>query len=140
MEQFSKICEVQSDKAAVEITSRFDGTIKTLKYKIGQVAKVGSPLVEIDVEEEDVEEVAPKESVKESPQVVSTQPETKASVASSVAQGKAPTYATPAVRRVAMENQVDLTRVLGTGPGGRILKGDVLDYVSSGGIVFGNLL
>ena len=63
VEQFTKICEVQSDKAAVEITSRYDGVVKELKYQIGQIAKVGSPLVDIDVDEEGSEfEVSLKET------------------------------------------------------------------------------
>jgi pyruvate/2-oxoglutarate dehydrogenase complex dihydrolipoamide acyltransferase (E2) component len=36
---------------------------------------------------------------------------------------------TPAVRRIAMENSVDLTKVRGTGPDGRILKEDMLKFV-----------
>jgi 2-oxoisovalerate dehydrogenase E2 component (dihydrolipoyl transacylase) len=39
--EFDKICEVQSDKATVEITSRYHGKIKTLHYKVGDMAKVG---------------------------------------------------------------------------------------------------
>ena len=41
IQQFDKVCEVQSDKANVEITSRYDGIVKELKYQVGQLAKVG---------------------------------------------------------------------------------------------------
>lgn len=50
VKQFDKIAEVQSDKATVEITSRYDGIIKRLHYDIGSTAKVGDPLVDIEVE------------------------------------------------------------------------------------------
>ncbi|KAK6048487.1 Biotin-requiring enzyme [Cooperia oncophora] len=49
--QFDNLCEVQSDKAAVTITSRYDGVIKKLHYKVDDVARVGQPLVEIEVAE-----------------------------------------------------------------------------------------
>jgi 2-oxoisovalerate dehydrogenase E2 component (dihydrolipoyl transacylase) len=48
VEQFTPICEVQSDKAAVDISSRYDGVILELHYKPGETAKVGSALVDID--------------------------------------------------------------------------------------------
>ncbi|EQK98458.1 Lipoamide Acyltransferase [Ophiocordyceps sinensis CO18] len=49
VEEFSPLCEVQSDKASVEITSRFTGTVKNLYYEAGDMAKVGKPFVDIDV-------------------------------------------------------------------------------------------
>lgn len=43
--QFQPLVEVQSDKATVEISSRYDGVIDALSYKPGDIAAVGSPLV-----------------------------------------------------------------------------------------------
>lgn len=48
--QFDSICEVQSDKASVTITSRYDGVIKRLCYKVDDIALVGNPLVEIETD------------------------------------------------------------------------------------------
>ncbi|KAK0305374.1 hypothetical protein LTR01_006900 [Friedmanniomyces endolithicus] len=56
VEQFDKLCEVQSDKASVEITSPFDGVIKKLHYDPDDMAITGKPLVDIDIQSEITEE------------------------------------------------------------------------------------
>ena len=53
IQQFDKIAEVQSDKATVEITSRYDGVIRKVYYQVGEDAKVGQPLVDIETAEGD---------------------------------------------------------------------------------------
>lgn len=40
---------------------------------------------------------------------------------------------TPAVRKIAKENKIDLSTLAGTGPKGRVLKEDVLNYIQNGG-------
>jgi len=49
--QFDKICEVQSDKASVTITSRFDGKITKIFYEVDDTARVGDPLVELEIDD-----------------------------------------------------------------------------------------
>ncbi|KAI5808829.1 2-oxoacid dehydrogenases acyltransferase-domain-containing protein [Peziza echinospora] len=131
VEQFDKLCEVQSDKASVEITSRFDGVIKKLHYETGEMALVGKPLVDIDTEGEpdDVEaaavEVAADTVLSPAPQ----HPSASAPDASSIpTPHRFSTLATPAVRRICKELQVDITHVSGSGKDGRVLKEDVAAF------------
>ncbi|KAI9448761.1 CoA-dependent acyltransferase [Russula earlei] len=50
---FEPLCEVQSDKASVEITSPYDGTVKQILVQEGQIAKVGEDLCIIEVADEE---------------------------------------------------------------------------------------
>jgi len=56
VEQFDNLCEVQSDKASVTITSRYDGKITKIHHKIDEIALVGKPLLDFDVVNEDEDE------------------------------------------------------------------------------------
>lgn len=55
--QFDNICEVQSDKASVTITSRYDGVISKLYHQVDDIALVGKPLVDIEVSESSTPQV-----------------------------------------------------------------------------------
>ncbi|XP_041862011.1 lipoamide acyltransferase component of branched-chain alpha-keto acid dehydrogenase complex, mitochondrial [Melanotaenia boesemani] len=119
--QFDSICEVQSDKASVTITSRYDGVIRKLYYDAEATALVGKPLV--DIETESGSEVIQEEDVVETPAMAHeehTHQEIKGHK----------TQATPAVRRLAMENNIKLSEVVGTGKDGRILKEDILNFLA----------
>jgi 2-oxoisovalerate dehydrogenase E2 component (dihydrolipoyl transacylase) len=150
--QFDKICEVQSDKAAVEITSRFDGIIKKLHYEADDMAKVGSPLVDIDIQSdispEDEALLNTQEETKEKKQDQMNE-DTKAQESKSTidkptsrdsqqtselqtrSPGKHATLATPAVRHLTKELDVDIADIAGTGRDGRVLKDDVQKYASA---------
>nr|XP_056700711.1 lipoamide acyltransferase component of branched-chain alpha-keto acid dehydrogenase complex, mitochondrial [Euleptes europaea] len=119
--QFDSICEVQSDKASVTITSRYDGIIKKLHYNLDDIAYVGRPLV--DIETNALKDVASDEDVVETP-AVSHEEQTHQEIKGHK------TLATPAVRRLAMENNIKLSEVVGTGKDNRILKEDILNYLA----------
>ncbi|RKP25259.1 2-oxoacid dehydrogenases acyltransferase-domain-containing protein, partial [Syncephalis pseudoplumigaleata] len=129
--QFDKICEVQSDKATVEITSRYDGTVKKLHYGVGEMAQVGQPLIEIATSEDAATDATAAAATAEEPPPAPASASAPATTTAAIAAAatEAP-LATPAVRRVARENNVDLRVVQGTGKGGRILKEDVLRHLS----------
>ncbi|XP_059425344.1 lipoamide acyltransferase component of branched-chain alpha-keto acid dehydrogenase complex, mitochondrial-like [Carassius carassius] len=119
--QFDSICEVQSDKASVTITSRYDGVIRKLYYDVDSIALVGKPLVDIETDGGQVK--GPQEDVVETP-AVSQEEHTHQEIKGHK------TQATPAVRRLAMENNIKLSEVVGTGKDCRILKEDILNFIA----------
>jgi 2-oxoisovalerate dehydrogenase E2 component (dihydrolipoyl transacylase) len=142
VEEWDKLCEVQSDKASVEITSRFAGVIKKLHYEAGEMAKVGKPLVDIDIQgeikKEDLEALTEPGTGEESQaqtkeELSSTEstptPEAPPAPEKTVKpKGKHATLATPAVRHLTKELDVNIADINGTGRDGRVLKDDVYQF------------
>ncbi|EZA62759.1 Lipoamide acyltransferase component of branched-chain alpha-keto acid dehydrogenase complex, mitochondrial [Ooceraea biroi] len=131
--QFDEICEVQSDKASVAITSRYDGVIKTLHFKVDDVAMIGAALLDIEIED-DAEDTASDTSTSESRDQQSTSNSNEEKKATDIEiesslQNIEKVLATPAVRKIATENNIRLTDVKPTGKGGRVLKEDVLAHL-----------
>ncbi|KAF5376862.1 hypothetical protein D9615_007287 [Tricholomella constricta] len=150
---FDPLCEVQSDKASVEITSPFDGIIKELLVQEGEVAKVGAGLCLIEVDEEavdGVEEPAAEATAPTPAPAPASQPEAATTPPAAAVERKpeaerrlhpldpnfTPTstatgagenvFAAPSVRHFARQKGVDLARLApGSGKGGRIEKSDV---------------
>ncbi|KAK5655005.1 hypothetical protein OQA88_6764 [Cercophora sp. LCS_1] len=154
VEEFSPLCEVQSDKASVEITSRFAGVVKRLHYEAGEMAKVGKPFVDIDIEGEvqgeDLNKLMPSEPVptQETPrtegqpspvaQTIPPPPPPPQEQASPQGDGTAvqveqkgrhATLATPATRHLSKELGVEISHVTGTGKDGRVTKEDIYKFV-----------
>lgn len=123
VEQFDNLCEVQSDKASVTITSRYDGKITKLFHTVDEIALVGKPLLEFDVADED-------ESITSSSSSSEDDSKPVAEVKNAEPANRNKILTTPAVRRIAMENKIDLSKVPATGRQGRVLKGDVLEYLN----------
>jgi 2-oxoisovalerate dehydrogenase E2 component (dihydrolipoyl transacylase) len=126
----------------VEITSRFAGVIKKLHYDAGEMAKVGKPLVDIDIQGEikqaDLEALTESGSGEESEAQAKDTPSSKTSETSleappvpqrpSPPKGKHATLATPAIRHLTKELDVNIADVNGTGRDGRVLKDDVYQF------------
>ncbi|KAI1082860.1 2-oxoacid dehydrogenases acyltransferase-domain-containing protein [Whalleya microplaca] len=154
VEEFSPLCEVQSDKASVEITSRFSGVVKKLHYEAGEMAKVGKPFVDIDIQggakQEDLDALtAPepssggaseplnKEGLSKPPQTHGSDSNGTATSAgdgpksqpATVQKSKFASLATPAVRHLSKELNIDITEIQGTGKDGRVLKEDIYRFV-----------
>ncbi|ALC49758.1 CG5599 [Drosophila busckii] len=125
VEQFDNLCEVQSDKASVTITSRYDGKITKIFHTIDELALVGKPLLEFEVEDEEGDE----DSSSSSDSSDDEKSPASSQAAAAPTNGRLITPATPAVRRLAKEHNLDLTQVPSTGRNGRVLKGDILEYL-----------
>ncbi|KAJ8061103.1 hypothetical protein OCU04_010177 [Sclerotinia nivalis] len=146
VEEWDKLCEVQSDKASVEITSRFSGVIKKLHYEAGDMAQVGKPLLDIDIqgeiEQEDSGVVegssagkdSKAQSLDKSPTEYkvdvpgTSQPAAGTQSFPPAPKGKHAALATPAVRHLIKELDVNILDVTGTGKDGRVLKEDVHQF------------
>lgn len=145
VKEWDKICEVSSDKASVEITSRFAGVIKKLHYEVGEMAKVGKPLVDIEIQndtetkEMEVKTNLPVEDSKEKKfeyelkekNLQNPLPNLQPGVVSTSEDAKIPKLATPAVRSLAKQLYVKIEEVSGTGKDGRVLIEDVYQYVKT---------
>lgn len=143
VEEDQPVADVLTDKALVEITAMHTGTVTRLYYKKGEIARVEQPLFEIEVAEDaaaadDGDEVEPPSRGAEAPTRRSADrgpapPEREdASPAPATATDRqepaGKVLATPAVRRLARELELDLGRIAGSGKKGRILKEDLLPY------------
>ncbi|KAG5487027.1 hypothetical protein LSCM1_07694 [Leishmania martiniquensis] len=127
--EFDPICEVQSDKATVDITSRYSGVVEAVYLQPGMTAKVGSVMLDIVPEGPgDAPAAAPPPRSTSSPS--SAAPSSLSQPLSSPKSGKV--LATPATRYLAREHKLELAHVPATGKGGRVTKEDVLRFVAAG--------
>ena len=141
------LAEIESDKVTQELTARADGILLAQLVNTGDLVPVGDNLGVIGAEGEDVSGMVggkggSKGSAAPAPAAKQTdaQPEAAPSVAATPAPAPAGELsdefpdvvkATPVARRMAAEHGVDLSRVGGSGPDGRVRKADIEAYLAN---------
>ncbi len=131
------LAEVETDKATMEMESFYSGTVLKLLADAGSTVNVGDPLVIIGDEGEDISELldelaggAPAEEAKEEAKPEAEEQPEEADEAEAPQPAEGPEdgrriKASPLARRMAEDKEIELSRVEGSGPGGRIIKRDI---------------
>ncbi len=129
VEKDEEVAEVDSDKATLTINAEEAGAIKLMASE-GDTVRVGQVVCSVDTsakapEKKSVEAkakvVAESKPVAE---VVATKKETEKS--------SEKVNSTPLAKNIMVENKIPANKVAGSGPGGRIMKADVLNLLSAG--------
>ena len=146
------IAEIETDKATMEVEAVDEGTVGSLLIAEGtDKVKVNTPIAVLLEEGEKASAAAPKAA--SPPPAAAPAPQDKKAEAAPAAKPQAPTapapapaaakpaanghageriFASPLARRLAAEAKVDLARVAGSGPHGRIVQRDIEAAVKSG--------
>lgn len=149
------VMAVESDKASMDVESFDSGILAHIVVDAGESANVGEAVAYLAKTKEDVPAVqawasslstatAPAPAI-EAPAPVAapapTTPETASPGSAAVAEAPVVNVgrivASPYAKKIAKEEGVDLSRVVGTGPNGRIVAADVEKAMASGGAVAG---
>src|SRR5438093_2441188 len=156
VERDEPLFEISTDKVDTEVPSPVGGKVVSIKVPEGETVSVGTELAVIDsgdgqvatAPKKEAEPAQPKQPAEAPASPPSPEPKPAAATQApargeSASPSPAPAEAlpergprsqilSPLVRHLAEENQVDLSRVQGTGTGGRITKKDIQAYVESG--------
>lgn len=131
---------LETDKASMEIPAPASGKIKSIALKEGDKVSQGDLIGVLEGRAPKSKSAAEKpkqekredkaERTEEAPKEASSSPATATAAEAEVLNGP-DVYAGPAVRRLGRQLGVDLAKVKGSGPRGRVTKGDVRSYVKN---------
>ncbi|MED1666730.1 dihydrolipoamide acetyltransferase family protein [Brevibacillus laterosporus] len=136
--KYDPLAEVNTDKVTAEVPSTVSGRIKEIVVPEGETVSVGTLILHIDEgtenasESTDNVEAGLQESATSMPSPVSTGPVSTTSETKGQSERKQ--RYSPAVMRLAQDNNIDLSLVLGTGLEGRITRKDVQKVIDQGGL------
>lgn len=120
VKKYEPICEVNTDKVNAEVPSTLSGTVTEIVIPEGETVEVGTLICYIAAEGAEVVDGKSETPVN----LGKVQPEGES--------GSMKQRYSPAVLKLAQEHQVDLSRVVGSGAGGRITRKDVLQVIEEG--------
>ena len=145
------IVELETDKVNLEVPSPIDGILSEIKSVDGETVEVGALLGTISqngtqpVEKKVITKIEPKkeennvinlEVKKETPKVFKESEEEEPLILTNevienktVSSNKNNKTLSPAVRKIVVDNKIDLEKVRGSGKEGRILKGDLISMM-----------
>jgi pyruvate dehydrogenase E2 component (dihydrolipoamide acetyltransferase) len=121
---------LESEKASMEVPSEAEGVVQDVKVKVGDRVSKGIPIVVLAASES----AAPPKAAAPVPQAQPAPEAQSAPQAQSAPGGSAGNgivHAGPSIRRFARELGVDLQKLRGTGPNGRVTREDVQGFVKS---------
>ena len=115
------LVDLETDKVVLEVPSPVDGVVSKISRDSGETVTSGEllGLIEegiVEAVQESTEAAPPADSVEATPSAIAES-----------------AILSPAARRVAEEEQADISQLAGTGRGGRITKGDVINHVRNAG-------
>lgn len=123
--QGTPLFEIEIEKAVVPVPSPITGTVMTILVKEGDEVRTGQVLMTIAPVTEEGQHDAPMRPEKET-QPMETAPTKETSPPSHLALGPP---ASPSIRRMAADLGLDLSRIRGSGRGGRIVLDDLRAYI-----------
>jgi pyruvate/2-oxoglutarate dehydrogenase complex dihydrolipoamide acyltransferase (E2) component len=132
------VCIVTTDKVDVEIPAPASGRLQRVLVEVDQTVAVGTSLAEIDPAAKPGQAHPEEESgeTHKAPEPAAAEerpaPERPAAADGRSEEPERSGFYSPVVRRIADKHGIDLSRVAGTGIGGRVRKRDVLAYIESG--------
>ncbi len=129
------VCDVMTDKALVQIPAKHSGTVTKLYHQKGEIAKVHTPIFQLEIAangQQNVSASSVEQTLEQTPkQTEAVERQAASSTNDMKTAGRSKkALASPAVRRLAREHNVDLSEVPGTGKNGRVYKEDVHQFIS----------
>ncbi|MBK9050284.1 MAG: 2-oxo acid dehydrogenase subunit E2 [Chloroflexi bacterium] len=132
VKRFEPILEIETDKVTTEATAEIEGVLLQILVAEGETVPVGTVLAYLGTAGESVTEAAAPQSTPVSA------PESAPVTTSKGINGQPGNgsrslnnWASPVVRRMASEHDLDLSQISGTGRDGRITKKDVVAYLEA---------